>query len=98
MFFLKKKNSPTKKNKLKKKNKYNIPHSKVHERQAARMRTRSEWFLGGCGGSLELNSDMSLCPPNGSTNLNDRGNYMTNLSCDKATNESGSLRAGICTC
>ncbi|XP_058833624.1 uncharacterized protein LOC131691331 isoform X4 [Topomyia yanbarensis] len=26
----------------------------VHERQAARMRTRSEWFLGARGGSLEL--------------------------------------------
>ncbi|XP_055706256.1 uncharacterized protein LOC129803591 [Phlebotomus papatasi] len=29
----------------------------VHERQTARMRTRSEWFLGARGGSLELHPD-----------------------------------------
>ncbi|XP_059622945.1 uncharacterized protein LOC132266119 isoform X2 [Phlebotomus argentipes] len=30
----------------------------VHERQTARMRTRSEWFLGARGGSLELHPDV----------------------------------------
>lgn len=55
------------------------------------MRTRSEWFLGGCGGSLELNSELSLCPPNmGSTNMGDRGNY--------TNNGSTSIRPGICSC
>ncbi|XP_035898154.1 uncharacterized protein LOC118505863 isoform X2 [Anopheles stephensi] len=33
------------------------PEQHVHERQAARMRTRSEWFLGARGSSLELCHD-----------------------------------------
>lgn len=44
-----------------------LKNKKVHERQTARMRTRSEWFLAGDGargGSLELTSaDIHLRPP-----------------------------------
>uniref|UniRef100_A0A336MZU4 CSON011054 protein n=1 Tax=Culicoides sonorensis TaxID=179676 RepID=A0A336MZU4_CULSO len=41
----------------------------VHERQTARMRTRSEWFLGARGSSLEL-SAMSSTPVPGSLSAN----------------------------
>lgn len=69
--------------------------SQVHERQMNRMRTRSEWFLG-CGGSL--NSEMNLCVSNieANTTTDDRGNYGNSL-CVHNTNDSGSLRTGICT-
>lgn len=70
----------------------------VHERQTARMRTRSEWFLG-CGGSL--NSEMNLCVSTMQANTiedDSRGNYTTNNICGHSTNDSGSLRTGICMC
>lgn len=70
----------------------------VHERQINRMRTRSEWFLG-CGDSL--NSEMNLCVSGIQTNTVDdvsRGNYATDNICDHNTNDSGSLRTGICMC
>lgn len=70
----------------------------VHERQINRMRTRSEWFLG-CGDSL--NSELSLCVSGMQTNtMGDvsRGNYVTDNLCDHDTNDSGSLRTGICMC
>lgn len=76
----------------------NVIQSQVHERQTARMRTRSEWFLG-CGGSL--NSEMNLCTPNMKTNATSdgsRGNYATNTSCGHNTNDSASMRAEIYTC
>lgn len=70
----------------------------VHERQINRMRTRSEWFLG-CGDSL--NSEMNLCVSGIQTNTVEdvsRGNYATDNLCDHNTNDSGSLRTGICMC
>lgn len=64
------------------------------------MKTRSEWFLG-CGGSLELNSEINLCASNMETNaINDdnRGNYATSNLCGHNTNDNDSIRTGICTC
>lgn len=65
------------------------------------MRTRSEWFLG-CGGSLELNSEINLRTSNkekNATSSDSRGKYSTsNLCGDHNINNSGSLRPGICSC
>ncbi|CAD7081230.1 unnamed protein product [Hermetia illucens] len=54
----------------------------VHERQTARMRTRSEWFLGNRGGSLELAGTCAGCHQyfGGSTNdLNQHHVGISNL-------------------
>lgn len=65
---------------------------KVHERQTARMRTRSEWFLGGCG-SLELGGDMHLRPPSINTVNGGSGNLIT--MCGNGTGNLGATGAGI---
>lgn len=61
---------------------------KVHERQTARMRTRSEWFLGGCG-SMELGDDMHLRPPSIAMVMNGGSGNLINMCGGMLANEHG---------